>query len=222
MNRIELIDYLPSAPVGEKTLDRFSLALAAGDVCWLDADSTQSVHALFRALTTLDSPVEGEYLLEGAPLDFSRPETLLPVKKSIGCITTRSALISNRSLRENLTLMRCYAENNWSARVDDQTFELCRHFSIAHKIDLRPQDLDQAERRAAIVIREIAKAERLLLVENPEIYLGHAGFFLYDWLLRGVMDQGVPVVFTSDDKNFIDSVGSRTLELHRGQLKERA
>ncbi|MCG6910533.1 MAG: hypothetical protein LJE94_10480 [Deltaproteobacteria bacterium] len=219
MIRIELKDYL--LPVSEEgALDRFSLAISTGDVCWLDADSTHAVHLLFRALTTLDTPVEGAYFFEGRLLDFSNPITLLPLKKSIGFITTRSALISNRSLRENLTLMRSYGANDLSARVEDETFELCRHFSIADKMDRRPQDMDQADLRAAIVIREIVKASSLLLMENPENYLGYTRFFLYDWLLRGAMDRGVPVVFTSDDKNFIDSVSNRALVLRMGRLSE--
>lgn len=220
MKWIELEDYV--LPVSEEGsgIQRFSFSVSKGDICWLDADATEDVHLFFKALATLVTPLAGNYRFEGECLDFSKPNTLLPVKKTIGYITTHSALIRNRTLRENLTLMRSYADNNLSARIDDKTFELCQHFAIADKVDLRPEKLEQFDRRAAIVIRELAKATRLLLLEKPGIYLGQAGFFLYDWLLRGLMDQGVPVVFTSDDKNFIDSVSNRALVLHNGQLQE--
>ena len=220
MKWIELEDY--TLPVSEEGsgIQRFSFSISKGDICWLDADVTEDAHLFFKALATLVTPLSGNYRFEGECLDFTKPDTILRVKKTIGYITTHSALIRNRSLRENLTLMRSYADNNLSARIDDETFALCRHFSIADKVDLRPEKLEQFDRRAAIVIRELAKATRLLLLEKPGIYLGHAGFFLYDWLLRGLMDQGVPVVFTSDDKNFIDSVSNRALVLHNGQLQE--
>jgi len=221
MKWIELENYsLPASEEGHG-IEAFSFSISKGDICWLDADVTADALLFFKALATLVTPLAGTYSVEGKCLDFSRSDTLLPVKKSIGYITTHSALISNRSLRENLTLMRSYSNNTVSARIDDDIFALCRHFSIAEKVDLRPEKLEQSDRRAAIVIREVAKATRLLLLEKPEIYLGHAGFFLYDWLLRGLMDQGVPMVFTSDDKNFVDSVSNRALGLHNGQLQEK-
>ena len=222
MKWIELENY--SLPASEESpgIETFGFSVSTGDICWLDADATEDALLFFKALATLVTPLSGTYRFEGERLDFARPDTLLPVKKTIGYITTHSALISNRSLRENLTLMRSYADNNLSARIDDKTFDLCTHFSIADKVDLRPEKLEQTDRRAAIVIREITKATRLLLLEKPEIYLGHARFFLYDWLLRGLMDQGVPIVFTSDDKNFIDSVSNRALVLREGRLKEKA
>lgn len=221
MKWIELENYsLPASEEGGG-IEAFSFSVSKGDICWLDTDDTEDALLFFKALATLVTPLSGTYSVEGKCLDFSRPDTLLPVKKSIGYITTHSALINNRSLRENLTLMRSYTDNTVSARIDDDIFELCGHFSIAEKVDLRPEKLEQFDRRAAIVIREAAKATRLLLLEKPEIYLGHAGFFLYDWLLRGLVDQGVPMVFTSDDKNFVDSVSNRALGLHNGRLREK-
>jgi len=221
MKWIDLENY--TLPDSEESagIETFSVSISKGDICWLDADATEDALLFFKALATLVTPLSGTYCFEGERLDFTKPHTLLPVKKTIGFITTHSALISNRSIRENLTLMRSYTDNNLSARIDDKTFELCHHFSIADKVDLRPEKLEQSDRRAAIVIREIAKATRLLLLEKPEIYLGHAGFYLYDWLLRGLMDEGVPMVFTSDDKNFIDSVSNRALVLQDGQLREK-
>ena len=221
MQWIDLENYTLPDSEENPGLETFSLSISKGDICWLDADVAEDALMFFKALATLIIPLSGSYYFEGEHLDFTRPNTLLPFKKNIGFITTHSALISNRSIRENLTLMRSYANNNLSARIDDETFELCRHFSIADKVDLRPEKLEQSDRRAAIVIREISKATRLLLLEKPEIYLGHAGFYLYDWLLRGLMDEGVPMVFTSDDKNFIDSVSNRALVLHNGRLKEK-
>lgn len=221
MKWIELENYsLPASEEG-RGIEAFSFSVSKGDICWLDTDVTEDALLFFKALATLVTPLAGTYRVEGKRLDFSRPDTLLPVKKSIGYITTHSALISNRSLRENLTLMRSYSDNSLSARIDDDIFDLCGHFSIAEKVDQRPEKLEQSDRRAAIVIREVAKATRLLLLEKPEIYLGHARFFLYDWLLRGLMDQGVPMVFTSDDNNFIDSVSNRALGLHNGWLQEK-
>jgi len=221
MKWIDLENYTLPDSEDSAGIETFSVSISKGDICWLDADETEGGLLFFKALATLITPLSGTYCFGGERLDFNKPNTLLPVKKTIGFITTHSALISNRSIRENLTLMRSYADNNLSARIDDKSFEWCGHFSIADKVDLRPEKLEQSDRRAAIVIREVAKASRLLLLEKPEIYLGHAGFYLYDWLLRGLMDEGVPMVFTSDDKNFIDSVSNRALVLHDGQLKEK-
>lgn len=222
MPYIELENYALPVSVESHGIETFSFSISRGDICWLDADVAEDALLFFKALATLVTPRAGNYFFEGQRLDFARPATLLPMKKTIGYITTHTTLISNRTLRENLTLMRSYTDNNLSARIDDDLFDLCGHFSIADKVDQRPEELEQFDRRAAIVIREVTKATCLLLLEKPETYLGHTGFVLYEWLLRGLMDQGVPMVFTSDDKNFIDSVSNRALVLHNGRIEEEA
>ena len=148
------------------TLERFSCSIARGDVCWLDVDTGERGHSFLKALATLIQPLEGRYSFKGARLDFSSAASILAIKKQIGYITSHSTLISNRSLRENLTLMRSYFDNNLSARVDDHTFKMCRRFSIADKIDQRPEDLDLIDIRSAVVVREFSKSLQLLLLEE--------------------------------------------------------
>jgi len=218
MKWIELTDYRVAHSDEGAAIERFSFSISSGDVCWLDAGTPEEAHSFFKVLAMLIIPQAGVYYFKEDRLDFSRPEVILAAKRQIGYITTHSALISNRSLRENLTLTRSYFDNDLSASVDDETFELCRRFSLVEKIDMRPQDLDLIDMRTAIVIRELSKSPQLLLLERPEAYLGHARFGLYSRLVQDLIEKGVPVVFTSDDGEYIDRVTNRTVVLKDGRL----
>ena len=137
MKWIELEDY--TLPVSEEGsgIQRFSFSVSKGDICWLDADVTEDAHLFFKALATLVTPLSGNYRFEGECLDFTKPDTILRVKKTIGYITTHSALIRNRSLRENLTLMRSYADKGDRSHAL-QAFKRCQQ-TLLDELDVEPE-----------------------------------------------------------------------------------
>jgi len=53
----------------------------------------------------------------------------LPIKRKIGYISSDLALISNRTLLDNLLLLKTYFEDTLSEELPDDMAELCRSLS---------------------------------------------------------------------------------------------
>ena len=138
----------------------------------------------------------------------------------IGFITSHSALISNRTIRENLLLMGTYHRNTNAIALDERTQELCELFSIQHMIDLRPSELSPRDRHLAITIRELAKSPEVLLLENLEDFIGLANFGIFWELMTDQVKQKLPVVFLSNSKSFIQAFSNRKLVIMQGKLNE--
>ena len=218
MQLIELSDYT-LLPIGTGNgLNGCYFSLSEGDICSIDADSPDDAHLLLKAIATLVRPVQGTYMFMGKKLGFSNYRNLLHCKKQIGYMTSDAALISNLSLRENFLLMRHYFEDSLSLDIDEKTAILCRKFNIYDKLDLRPGELRPIELRTAIAIRELSKSPAMLLIERPEDFIVFSQFDMFMEILKDTLLSGLPLVFISYDKDFINEFSNRNILISGGTL----
>ena len=80
------------------------LAVAPGDVIAIQTPRHNDARHLLRVMATLSIPENGTYRFKNSPVDPKNYRQCLPVKRQIGYVADDSALISNRTIRENLLL----------------------------------------------------------------------------------------------------------------------
>jgi len=215
---IELSDYSLPATGSGSGLKNIYFAVSGGDVCFIQSESINDAHIFLKALATLVRPDNGTYRYMGETIDFSDYRKLLPFKKKIGYIGQDAAMISNRTIRENLLLLRYYFENSLSLALDENVVQLCNLFDLQNKLDIRPGELRPVELRTAIAIRELTKSLDILLLERPEDYFGHSRLDLFNEILKDNIEQGHAVVFSSNDQSFIEAFSNRKILIADGTL----
>ena len=218
MSIIELTNYSIESRKTGRPFSPFGFSLAYGDVLSISTDSAEDALTLLKALATLVAPLGGEYRYMQTPLDFSNPEKLLAVKKKIGFVTSHTALISNRSVRENLLLQRAYFTNSLSNKLDAHTQALCDLFNLGDKLEMRPADLTEHDYRCAVTVRELVKKPVVLLMEYPEKYVGIANLDAFNDILFDMLGGELGIVFLSEFKNFIETFSKRDLVISNGSL----
>lgn len=217
---IELIDYTVAPERAGKGIRDVNFSLSKGDLCAIRTDSPADAGTFLKALATLAHPEKGVYRFEGSILDFSDYRSLLPVKKRIGYIASDAAMISNRTIRDNLLLMRQYYENSLDVVLDKASEDLCRNFELDHLLDLRPGELTPSALRRAIAIRELAKSPSLLFIEYPEDYIGLAHLDLFSETLGALPLSEMAVAIVSDDERFLDMFANTQVTLSEGKLRQ--
>ena len=218
MYLIELSDYFLN-PIGTGNgLKNAYFTLSSGDVCCIQTDSTDDVHIFLKALATLVRPVSGTYRFMGKIINFSDYRELLAFKKKIGYIGQDSAMISNRTIRENLLLMRCYFENSLSISLDENVSKFCKMFDLQDKLDVHPGELRPVDLQIAIAIREVTKSFDVLLLDRPENYFGFKRFYLFNEILEGILEAGHAIVFFSRNRDFIEAFSNRKILITGGTL----
>ena len=218
MYLVELSNFSLAAEGSGNGLKNIYFALSKGDSCSIQSDSTDDVHVFIKALATLVAPQVGTYRYMGENIDFADYRNLLPIKKKIGYIGQDSAMISNRTIRENLLLMLSYFNNSLSSTLSETVTNLCRVFNLYDKLDVRPGDLQPAELRMAIAVRELTKSFDVLLLERPEDYFGYNRLDLFSDILEDTLEQGHAVVFFSNDQYFNENFASRKILIAGGTL----
>ena len=125
MYLIELTDYCFEAIGAGSDFNNIYFSLSKGDICQIQTDDIDDVHNFLKALATLVRPLDGRYRFMGEEISFSDYRKLLPIKKKIGYIGQDATMISNRTVRENLLLMRSYYENSASIALDEKVLGFC-------------------------------------------------------------------------------------------------
>jgi ABC-type molybdate transport system ATPase subunit len=101
-----------------------------------------------------------------------------------------------------------------------ETRDLCAAFGIADLLDKRAGGLNSIETQAAIVVREMQKNPRVLLMNQPESFLGHSKFdFLVKFFDQWSADRH-PVVFFSFDRRLIRRYANRKIVIENGSLSK--
>lgn len=218
MPLIELIDYGLEAEGTGKGLSEVNFSLFAGDVCAIDSQSADDASLFLKALATLAVPVKGTYRFGGETVDLSDYRNALSCKKRIGYISLDAAMISNRTLRENLLLMRYHDEDTLFLSLDDRTAGLCRKFGFYDKLDMKPGEVHSQDVLNAITIRELCKTPRVLLLDRPEDVMDHARFDLFKNILEDMLPAKLSVVFFSSNTEFAEALANRKVLIADGRL----
>ncbi|MCF8067870.1 MAG: hypothetical protein K9L30_04725 [Desulfobacterales bacterium] len=208
---LEMTDYRLPVNAYEERFDDFCFSISRGDICSIQTELVSSASLFLRAVATLVYPVGGKYFYKDQQLDFSSYRNLLDYKKRIAYIAPEAAMISNKTLRENLLFRRQYFENSLSITLSEHTQNLCRRFNIADKLDMNPADLTLQDVRFAIAIRELVKSPELVLLERPEDYIGHAQFSIFEEELEKIIRSGTPIIYHSSIQAFAAKYANKKL-----------
>ena len=198
--------------------DSLQLTINRGDVINIVSDAPADVRRVLRVLATLARPEEIEYRFNGKPLDLHNYRRCLDVKRRIGYVAADAAMLSNRTIRENLLLTRYYMENDLSIDIDAVVASLCHSAGLSGKLDQRPAGLSEAELRKAIAIREMAKAPVVMLLERPENFMLDTqddGIFKH---FEKMVRSGTAVVYFSSN-NKMNALANRQLKLAAGTVR---
>jgi ABC-type lipoprotein export system ATPase subunit len=194
------------------------LVIDGGDMVAIIADAPLAGRYLLRVLATLESPERGEYRFKGMRVDLNSDQQCLAVKCQIGYVAPDAAMVSNRTLRENLLLTRFYHENDLTIDIDETVYGLCKDAGLVDKLDQRPSALSGTELLKAIAIREIAKAPAVMLIEFPEYFLQlkeSDGLFQH---LKRMIRLESAVVFYSHNSELV-GLANRRLTLAGGSIR---
>jgi ABC-type molybdate transport system ATPase subunit len=217
MALIELISYRLPPIGGGNGLTGIDLSLDRGEIAAVNADRPEDARLLLRALATLVPPASGTFRFAGEALDFFDYRRLLPVKRRIGYVAADAALLSNRTLRQNLLAMRYYFENSLAIDLDPETKRLCRQLGIEKELDRLPSHVDPVDLLLAVAVREIGKDPDLMLFDRPEETIGKNGF-------RRLLDRIGPSqksqiwVCASKERVFLEAVANRRIRIRGGAM----
>jgi heme exporter protein A len=187
-----------------------NLEIVAGEVVGLFGANGAGKTTALRLIATLIRPAQGRGTVLGADLASS---DRYDIRRRIGMIGHVPGIYPELTLGENL---------RFSARVagvpTDRVAEALAAVGLAGAIDRRAGASSHGMQRRAEFARELMIDRSLLLLDEPHSALDRDAVDLVEGLIRRKAAEGGAVVVVSHDRDRINAIAHRNVELVGGTL----
>ena len=174
---------------------------------------------LLSILGLLDSPSEGEYLLNNKPVQgLSLSDRARIRNREIGFIFQSFNLIGDLSVYENVELPLTYRGMNATERKQRVTAAL-EKVGMAHRAKHLPSQLSGGQQQRVAVARAVVGDPLILLADEPTGNLDSVNGDAVMDLLRELHRNGATICMVTHDQRFARSA-DRSIHLFDGRVVE--
>ena len=120
---------------------------------------------MLNVLSLLDSPTEGQVLLDGRDVtDLTDRELTVERKRSIGFVFQNVHLIPTLTAVENVELPTLFGDDTTAC---DRAVDLLERVDLGDRLDHNPNQLSGGQRQRVAVARALVNRPRILLADEP-------------------------------------------------------
>ncbi len=203
--------------VETRALAGISLAVDRGDFVSIAGPSGCGKTTLLSILGLLDSPTEGEYLLEGesvSRLSATRRATIR--NRTIGFVFQTFNLIGDLTVFANVELPLTYRGLPRRERRD-RVWQALEQVGVADREDRFPAQLSGGQQQRVAVARAVIGEPRVLLADEPTGNLDSGNGRAVMDLLKALHERGVTICMVTHDPRYAH-MADRTVHLLDGRI----
>ena len=198
-------------------LDHVSFDARPGEFVSVMGPSGSGKSTMLNLLGLLDTPDEGQVLLDGRDVTGLDDEARTAERKrSIGFVFQSFFLLPTLTAVENVELPTLFGTDPTRR---DRAVDLLERVGLGDRLDHRPAELSGGQKQRVAIARALVNEPRLVLADEPTGNLDReTGATILDEFRRIADEQNVAVVAVTHDpqlSNYVD----RTVELVDGQVR---
>jgi len=195
------------------------LEIKRGDYFSISGPSGCGKSTLLSILGLLDSPSEGEYTLNGKPVqELTHRERARVRNREIGFIFQAFNLIGDLTVYENVELPLTYRGMPSSERKK-RVQESLEKVEMAHRMKHYPSQLSGGQQQRVAVARALGGQPSILLADEPTGNLDSRNGEAVMELLRGLHQEGATICMVTHDPRYAQ-YADRTIHLFDGRIVE--
>ena len=200
-------------------LSGIHLEINKGEYVSIAGPSGCGKSTLLSILGLLDSPTDGEYLLNGKPVQtLSLSERARIRNREIGFIFQSFNLIGDLTVYENVELPLTYRGMS-SAERRERTNAALERVGMAHRAKHLPSQLSGGQQQRVAVARAVCGDPLILLADEPTGNLDSTNGDAVMELLRELHRGGATICMVTHDQRFAQHA-DRSVHLFDGRIVE--
>lgn len=200
-----------------------TLEVKPGTVTCVLGDNGAGKSTLIKTLSGVHKPTSGDFLMEGAKVDFGSPRDAMA--NGIATVYQDLATIPLMSVWRNFFLGNEITKGWGPFRMLDvkKMKKLSKEQLLQMGIDLRDTDqpigtLSGGERQAVAIARAVYFGAKVLILDEPTSALGVRQSGIVLKYVLAAKERGVAVVFITHNPHHAFLVGDRFYLLNRGKM----
>jgi phospholipid/cholesterol/gamma-HCH transport system ATP-binding protein len=203
-------------------LDEVSFRLEPGQRGVVLAEPHRLATILLKICASLIPPTSGEISWFGrSGGEEVDSQEIYQLRRRIGIVHRETALISNMTILDNVSLGLQYHDEIALEQAYDRVTEALKQFELYEYRFSRPAELTFEQRRLAVYARELVKNPQLYLLEHPSLDLGERVYGLLLEIFRTCsIELGCGFLVASVKPQVVERWGDWVLVLDEGQCQQ--
>ena len=202
-----------------RALNHASMHIYPGEFVCIIGPSGSGKSTLMNIIGCLGTADEGEYILDGLPIeDYTENELAKVRNQKIGFVFQSFNLIPKLTAEENVELPLIYqgiSKAERKKRVD----AAIRRVGLEKRVNHYPSELSGGQQQRVAIARAIATNPSLILADEPTGNLDSKTTKEIMDIFHELHEQGNTIVLITHD-NDIAKQGSRTIHILDGEVRE--
>lgn len=201
-------------------LDTISLRVDKGDIFGIIGYSGAGKSTLLRLINRLESPSQGEVLVNGESLQNVSGQRLNAVKKDIGMIFQNFNLLNSKTVFHNIAIP-LILQGRDKAFIQARVSELLEFVSLSDKAHSYPNELSGGQKQRVGIARALATNPSVLLCDEATSALDPHTTVQILLLLQEINRRyGITIVLITHEMNVIKSICDRVAVMSGGRVVE--
>ena len=199
----------------KEILKGLNLIIDEGNFVAITGASGSGKTSLLRAICGLESPSQGEIILDNSLL-FSREISVPTEKRNIGLVIQEKVLFPHLSAIQNI-------EFGISSKKDKQNLsgEIMERLNITQLAEMYPHELSGGESQRVALARSIVMRPKLLMLDEPFTGLDKdLKLKIYPEIKSILRASKITALMVTHDLNEVKALADKCFNLESGQLTE--
>ena len=211
---------LASAYGALSVLKGVSLTLSKGEVVALIGPSGSGKSTVLRVLMGLTHPTGGEVLIDGAPVDYSKPRSVRAARERMAIVFQQYNLFQNMDVMRNVTIAPVKIKKRRRSEVEAEAAKLLAKVGLADKHHAFPDELSGGQQQRVAIARALALRPEILLLDEVTSALDPELVNEVLDTIRGLAAEGMTMLIVSHEMAFVREVASKVVMMDKGLVVE--
>lgn len=202
-----------------KVLKGIDQHVRKGEKIVLIGPSGSGKSTFLRCLNLLETPTEGEILIEGESI--TAPKTNVnKLREKMGMVFQHFNLFPHLSVIENITLAPIKVKKKNASDANKKAIELLNIVGLSDKADSYPGQLSGGQKQRIAIARTLAMEPDIMLFDEPTSALDPEMVGEVLEVMKNLANAGMTMVVVTHEMGFAREVASRVLFMDDGMVVE--
>ena len=197
-----------------------SFSLEQGQVLTIIGSSGSGKTTLLRCLNFLESPDEGEILVNSKVLTTGNDEELRQNRLHFGLVFQNFNLFPQYTALENVTLAPKLLKKGTPDQIRQQGLDLLDRVGLSQKVNSYPYQLSGGQQQRVAIARALALDPQVLCFDEPTSALDPELTGEVLRVIRSLKDRGNTMIVVTHEMEFAKSVSDVVIYMAEGVIEE--